>query len=188
MMVAAEGAPATQGPNALPPQPGWMGRKNDLLIHIALWRRGRDTLTFALLGRSAKEKLPAGLIAAAHDFANLFPGGIFFPSKSLKVPSDLFPSVSERRTGHKGQIIPSVQDPMTTPEAAQRHLQPAKDKPRGHATVLVHLNRCPAETMLACFPASQTYEQRPDYSRHRVLHIRNQLNRQQGKRPPSLLT
>lgn len=188
MMVAAEGAPATQGPNALPPQPGWMGRNNGLLIHIALWRRGRDTLTFALLGRSAKEKLLAGLIAAAHDFANLFPGGIFFPSKSLKVPSDFFPSVSECRTGHEGQIIPSIQGPMATPEAAQRHLQPAEDKPRGHVTVLVHFIRCFTETLLACIPASQAQEQCSDYSLHSVSHIRNQLNRQQGKRLPSLLT
>lgn len=185
MMVASGGRPRYSGSNTLPPQAGWMGRKGKgWPIHITSWCGGRDTLAFALLGRGAKEKLYGGLAAAAHDFANLFPGEIFSPSKSLKVPSDLFPPVSERRTGHESQIIPSVQDPMTTPEAAQRHLQPAENKPRGYVTVLVHFKSCPAEALFARFPASQAYKQRLDYSRHRVLHIGNQLNRKQRKRLP----
>lgn len=185
MYVNARFAPASQGLSLY--RPKQVGKAGKTKVFTS-WCGGRDALTFALLGRSAKEKLHGGLAIAAHDFANLSPGGIFSPSKSLKVPSDLLPSVGEPGTGHESQIIPSVQSPMTTPEAAQRHLQPAENKPRGYQTVRVHFNRCPPKALLACLPASQAYKQRPDYSLHRVSHIRNQMDRQQGKRPPLLLT
>ena len=77
---------------------------------------------------------------------------------------------------------------MGTPKPLQHHAKPAQHKPRTHQTVRVHLNRCAPKTPPSCPPTPKPQKQRPHHGAYRVLNIRNQMDRQQGKCPPAAST
>ena len=49
--------------------------------------------------------------------------------------------------------------------------------------IRIHANRCTIETLLTHLPDLKTHKQRPDHRTDRVLKVRNQLDRQEGKGP-----
>jgi len=167
---------------------GCIRRRQTITVSGCGLRTRWRALTPSYLGRGAEEKLHGGPAESAHHLIEFSPGRIPVPSQSLKIVSQFLPSVRDRCIGYETQIVEAAQHPMRTPKPPHHHAQPAQHKPRGHQTVRVHLNRCAIESPPACPPTPKPQQQRPHHGAYRVLHIRNQMDRQQGKCPPATST
>ena len=72
---------------------------------------------------------------------------------------------------------------MGTPKPTHHEPQPAENQPRREQTLRIDLERRTKEAPLPRLPTAPTHKQRPHHRTERVLHIGNQLNRQQRKGP-----
>lgn len=108
-------------------------------------------------------------------------GGIASPAKSLKVPFDILPAMRAINSCYRAQIIPFAQSQVTTPQTTDHHLQPAHYKPWAHQTIRMNFLHCPQKAFPASLPVLQPRKKGTDHGCCRVLHIRNQLDREQGK-------
>ena len=75
---------------------------------------------------------------------------------------------------------------MPPAKPLQNNRQPAGNKPGGDKAFRVHANRCAMEALLTHLPELKAKKQGPDHCTDRVVKVRNQLHRQEGK-SPSLL-
>lgn len=81
------------------------------------------------------------------------------------------------------EVIVPLQHMVGASKPLDNDPQPADNQVRGYQTVRINLRRCAKKALLPLLAPSITQKQRPYNRCHRVLEIRNQLDRQQRKSP-----
>jgi len=84
------------------------------------------------------------------------------------------------------EVVKSHKRPVSPAKPSQNNRHPAGNEPGGKQAFGVHLNRCAIEALLTHLPVLKGQKQGPDHSTDRVLKVRDQLNRQEGKSPSAL--
>ena len=79
------------------------------------------------------------------------------------------------------EVVKPHKDPVPPTKPLQNNPHPAGNEPGGNQAFRVHANRCPMEALPAHLPELKGQKQGPDHRTDRVVKVRNQLNRQQGK-------
>lgn len=135
-----------------------------------------------LLRRPSEKKLPRGsTITMKQVVKQRPPSNLGLPAKSEKIASNLLPGHSPLGGVHATQIVQPPQNPMGTPKPMDNDLQPAHNQPRGQQTIRIHRihrNHGAPKTPLPPLPTSITQKQCPEHRTHRILQVRNQLDRQ----------
>ena len=135
-----------------------------------------------ILGSCTEEKQSRSPAVVAQNPQKKRPTGhLRFPTKSHEIASHLLPRISPVGSAKTPQIVKSSQHRMPTPKPLQDSHQPEGNEPGRHLAVRIHRHHGAKEAPLSHLPTSKTQKQRPNHRTHRVLKVRNQLDRKQRK-------
>ncbi len=135
--------------------------------------------------RGAEEKLGCGVAVSVKESFNDTPGltrlHVGPQAKGHQVACHFFPGESLLPDTDGAEIVKPNQRPVPPAKPPQNNRQPAGNEPRSNRTFLVHASRCAKATLLTHLSVLKRQEQGPDYRTDRVLEVRDQLDRQEGK-------
>jgi len=147
----------------------------------------RKTVKESGLGRDPEKKAgcaEAVLVNKSLDEAfGVTPGRPRPQAKGQKVACRFFPERHLLSDPDIAQLVKFQKTPVPPAKSLQNDPQPAGNEPGGDKAFRVHANRCPIETLPAHLPALKRQKKGPDNCADRVLKVRDQLNRQEGKGP-----
>ena len=142
------------------------------------------------LGRDPEKKTGCGsavsIKKSLNDPFGVTPGRPRPQGKGQEVAGHFFPGRHLWPNLNLAKVIKSHKDPVPPAKPLQNNRQPADNEPGSDKAFRVHANRCAIEALLTHLPALKRQKQGPDHCADRVLKVRDQLNRQEGK-SPSLL-
>ncbi len=104
-------------------------------------------------------------------------------AKGYEVACYFFPGWHVLPGADFAEVVKSHKGPVSPAKPSQNNHHPAGNEPWGKQAFGVHFNRCAIEALLTQLPVLKGQEQSPDNSTDRVLKVRDQLNRQEGKSP-----
>jgi len=141
-------------------------------------RRGTEEKLGCSVAVSVKESLNDGLGVTR---LNLGP-----QAKGHEVACHFFPVRSLLPDADRAEVVKPNQRPVTSAKPPQDNHEPAGNEPGGNKTFGIHANGCAKEPLLTHLPALKRQKECPDHCPDRVLEVRHQLDRQNGKGPSSL--
>lgn len=139
-----------------------------------------------MLGSNADEKqLCPAAVEACNRQKTVRPTGAGLTNEHSQIGGYLTPGGPRPTDGsYAPEIIAPAKRRMGTVQPPGHHQKPAGHQPGGHLAVRVHFHRSAIKPAPSRLPALQPQKQGADHRRHRILMIRNQLDRQQRKGGP----
>jgi hypothetical protein len=137
------------------------------------------------LRRGPEEKLGCGVAVSVKESFNDTPGltrlHLGPQAKGHQVACHFFPGVSLLPDADGAEVVKPNQRPVPPAKPPQNNRQPVGNEPGSDKTFGVHASRCAKEALLTHLSVLKRQEQRPNHGTDRVLKVRNQLDRQEGK-------
>ena len=108
-------------------------------------------------------------------------GHLRYQAKGHEVASHFFPGRFVLLGADFAEVVKSHKPVVSPAKPLQNNRHPAGNEPGGKQAFRVHVNRCAVEALLTHLPVLKRQKQGPDHRTDRVLKVRDQLNRQEGK-------
>jgi hypothetical protein len=137
------------------------------------------------LGRDPEKKPGCGVAVSVkesfNDALSVTPWHLRLQAKGHEVACHFFPGRRLLPDPDLAEVVKSPKRPVPPAKPLQNNRQPAGNEPRGNKAFGIHANRCAIEALLTHLPELKRQKQGPDHRTDRVLKVRDQLNRQEGK-------
>jgi hypothetical protein len=151
-----------------------------------------NSLAEAELGRNPEKELGCGMAISVkkslNDLLGVSPWHLRPQAKGHEVASHFFPGRLLLSGADFAEVVKSHKRPVSPAKPSQNNRHPAGNEPGGNQAFGVHINRCAIEALLPHVPVLKRQKQGPDHRTDRVLKVRDQLNRQEGKSPSPFST
>jgi len=138
------------------------------------------------LRRGAEKKLGGGVAVSvkesSSDSSGRRPWRQRPEAKGHQVACHFFPGKRLLPDADSAEVVKPHKHPMPPAKPSQNNHEPVGNEPGGDETFRIHASRCAKEALLTHLPILKRQEKCPDHGPDRVLKIRDQLDRQKGKR------